>query len=83
MDWVFIVHSKSEGILSVCKDEQTAEWERNLFEMEDYKDVEIYECSVIFYDKEYYDKQMDVAVHNRFPLIKDFAKAIHEGVHKK
>ncbi|MCM3739212.1 hypothetical protein M3210_02905 [Oceanobacillus luteolus] len=56
---VYIVQTEVDGILSVCKDEQTAAWEKNLFEANGFQNIEIKECSVISYDKEFYDKQVE------------------------
>lgn len=75
---VFIVVNEKEGILSVCDNYQTAEWERNLFEMNGYKGIEIKDCSVVRYEEDFYDAQMNEAVHKRFPLLKQFAKAVSE-----
>lgn len=75
---VFVVMSNND-LMSVCRDKQTAEWERNLCEKEGHKNVEIKECGVIAYDKEFYDRQMDLLIHDKYPLIKEFAKAILKG----
>lgn len=72
---VYIVTVNNE-IMSVCGDKQTAEWDRNLFEMEGHKNVEIKECGVVIYDKKFYDRQMDEVILRKRPLIKEFTKAI-------
>ncbi|MEK5524115.1 hypothetical protein [Heyndrickxia sp. FSL W8-0423] len=71
---VYVVMADKE-LMSVCKDQQTAEWERNLCEKEGHKNVEIKECGVVSYDKEFYERNMDAIIHNKFPLIREFAKA--------
>src|SRR5690625_3320642 len=64
---VFIVSLNNE-IMSVCASRQVAEWEKKMIELYNDDEVEIRECSIVNYEEEYHNKELDIyTMHKNEP----------------
>lgn len=54
---VYVVMSNNE-LMSVCGDEQTAKWEKEIMELDGQKNVIIRKCGVVSYDEDYHKRYL-------------------------